>query len=168
MFSLEAMYPWAQGLTNRQKSHFRGIKMSNIAQRYSHNPEPRVSGHFRNPFFRPSKCRRRNETKIPLIRVSHGPCRIPFSGGQNALEADNEVNYPGVEDFRTGISTVHLRRYQWKKNIFEFENFNSIYFLGLLSRAPFWSPGLFLKLFCGLTTMSILTFRLPFLLLSSR
>jgi len=32
-FSLEAMYPWAQRLTTRQKWHFQGIKMSNMSHR---------------------------------------------------------------------------------------------------------------------------------------
>jgi len=45
--------PMCSGSHNSTEWHFQGIKMSNMAQRYSNNLEPRVTWDFRNRIFMP-------------------------------------------------------------------------------------------------------------------
>ena len=67
-----------------------------MTHRYSHNLEPRVSGHQRNRIFRPSKCLRvTNESKMPLFRGFHDPCC------QNVEEWLTWSKVPRLEDLTT-------------------------------------------------------------------
>ena len=72
--------------------------------------------HFRNRIFRPSERRRITLRKqYTLDPTLSWTLRITFSGGQNALQADNEASYHVVDDFRPGITTSHcstLRRHE--------------------------------------------------------
>ena len=72
--------------------------------------------HFRNRIFRSSERRRITLRKqYTLDPTLSWTLRITFSGGQNALQADNEASYHVVDDFRPGITTSHcstLRRHE--------------------------------------------------------
>lgn len=124
--------------------------MSNMAQRLSHNFEPRVLRHLRNRINRPSKYRRVAQRKqVTLTWGSRDPLRIS-SGGQKALEADREANKTGVE---TRHFYQHVRRHHATKIFLFFKTLKIQIFGGARFWVPLWAPGLFLKVFCALTTV---------------
>jgi hypothetical protein len=77
-----------------------------MAHRWAHNIESRVSGHLWNHIFRSSKCRRVNQRKQDTLdrrlslTLKNNIFRWP-----KCVRGWHEASYPGVEDFRKGIST---------------------------------------------------------------